>query len=64
MRHLCVQSKQFSTYLLLLMDDLLRVVFFICNTLSWMIHKTVKSSAQELLIYGRRFIVNRKRQFL
>ena len=33
-------------------------------TLSWMIHKTVKSSSQELLIYGRRFILNRKLQFL
>jgi len=64
MRHLYVQSKQFITYLLILMDDISRVAFFICNTLSRMIHKTVKSSAQELLIYGCRFTLNRKLQFL
>jgi hypothetical protein len=64
MRHLYVRSKQFITYLLLLMDDILRVAFFICNKLSWMIHKTVKRSAQDFLIYGSRSIKNRKLQYL
>jgi hypothetical protein len=46
------------------MDDILKAAFFICNTLSWVTHKTFKRSAQELLIYGHKFILNRKLQFL
>jgi hypothetical protein len=38
-----VQSKQFITYLLLLIDYVLKVAFFICNTLSEMIHKISKT---------------------
>ena len=37
--HFHVLSKQFITYLILLTDYFLKVAFFICNTLSEMIHK-------------------------
>ena len=42
MQQFCVHSEQFITYLLLLVDNILKVACFICNTLRVTIHKPVK----------------------
>jgi hypothetical protein len=47
-----VQSKQFTSYLLLLIDDVLKVASFVFNTWPWTTHRTVKISAQQLSICG------------
>jgi len=58
MHELYAQSKQLITFLLLLVDNILKVASFICTTWSSTFVKTVKNSAQHLLIYGRSFISN------
>jgi hypothetical protein len=58
MHEFYAQSKQLITYLLLLVDNILKVASFVCTTLSSKIDKTVKNSAQQLLMYGHSFIPN------
>jgi hypothetical protein len=59
MHQFYVQNKQFITYLLVLADHhlpggLLHLQRFVF----WTIHKTVKNSAQQRLIYGCNFVPN------
>jgi hypothetical protein len=64
MQELYAQSKQLVIFLLLLVDNTLKVASFICTTWSSTFGKTVKNSAQQLLIYGRSFIPNAVPQLL
>jgi hypothetical protein len=56
MHELYAQSKQLITSLLLLVDNILKVTSFICPAWSSTFGKTVKNSAQQLLICGHTFI--------
>jgi hypothetical protein len=58
MHDLYAQSKQLITFLLLLVDNILKVAFFISTTLFSTLGKTVKKWAQQLFIYGHSFILN------